>query len=77
MSAVLREFERECAAWYGWGDRGRNDCKARVNAYKALMHRHSPEAVGRHQRAIARALTNAELRYARGYARQRLLADLE
>jgi len=71
MSDILRQFERDCKEWYGSG-RQRNDCDARLNAYKALGNRHGWQAVARHVPAIARALTNVELRYATGAAAERL-----
>jgi len=71
MSDILRQFERDCKEWYRNG-RQRNDCDARLNAYKALGNRHGWQAVARHVPAIARALTNVELRYATGAAAERL-----
>jgi hypothetical protein len=71
MSDILERFEQDCREWYH--RRGnRNLCEGRLHAYVALGKRHGWQAVFRHDPAIARALTNVELRYATGAAAERL-----
>lgn len=75
--SLLDEFRTECKDYYTTAPRDVNAISARIDVYRQLLKRHNGKAIGRHCRTIAAVLDRAELEYARGDARRRLLTELQ
>lgn len=75
MGETLMRFRADCRSWYA-RPRNHHCTEARVQAYKALLQRHSAIALTRHVPTIAAVLTRAELEYAQGDAAAILRANL-
>lgn len=76
MGETLMRFRADCRSWYA-RPRNHHCTEARVQAYKALLQRHSAITLGRHVPAIAAVLTRVELEYASGQAAETLAYHLD